>query len=59
MSTPAAKQYYLPFQEDCSMETEAAVVFALAEFEREKGSSLIIKRQEERLLFLSKAGYPL
>lgn len=59
MSTTAAKQYTLPFQEDYTMEAEAAAVFALAEFERGKGSGLIVKHQEERLLFLSKVGYPL
>ena len=59
MSTVTPKQYALPFQNDNTPEAEAATVFALAEFERGRDSGLIIKHHEERLLFLSKASYPL
>lgn len=58
MST-SPKLYILPFQKDSNEKVESAAVFALAERERSKGSGLIVKQPEEKLLFLSKVGYPL
>jgi hypothetical protein len=61
MLTSAIKRFSLPFstQKTSSYEVEAAAVFAVAELERNKGSGLIVRHPEEKLVFLSKAGYPL
>ena len=46
-------------QKSSAAEVEAAAVFAVAEFERSKGGGLIARQPEEKLLVLSKIGYPL
>ncbi|MGA3288812.1 MAG: hypothetical protein ABSD42_01045 [Candidatus Bathyarchaeia archaeon] len=42
-----------------SLDVEAAAVYALSELERAKGGGLIVKQPEEKLLFITKIGYPL
>jgi hypothetical protein len=61
MLTSATKRFSLPFsnQKTSASEVEAAAVFAVAELERNKGDSLITRPPEEKLVYLSKAGYPL
>jgi hypothetical protein len=61
MLTSATKRFSLPFstQKTSASEIEAAAVFAVAELERRKGGGLIIRQLEEKLVFLSKAGYPI
>jgi hypothetical protein len=59
MSTVIPKEYVLPFQKDSAKEVEAAAIYALVELERGKGSGLIVKQEEEQLLFLSRLSYPL
>src|SRR5450759_2388927 len=61
MLTSATKRFSLPFstQKSSASEVEAAVVFAVAELERNKGGGLIARQPEEKLVFLSKIGYPL
>jgi hypothetical protein len=64
MLNSAVKRFVLPFSHDKSRETfsselELAGVYALAELERAKGGGLIIKQPEEKLLFITKLGYPL
>ena len=61
MLTSATKRFTLPFsnQKNSSTEVEAAAVFAVAELERNKGGGLIARQPEEKLVFLSKVGYPL
>ena len=61
MITSANKRFSLPFSapKNRSSEVEAAAVFAVAELERSKGGGLISKQPEEKLIFLSKIGYPL
>ena len=61
MLTSATKRLSLPFSnpKTTSHEVEAAAVFAVAEFERNKGGGLISRQPEEKLVFLSKIGYPL
>jgi hypothetical protein len=61
MLTSATKRFTLPFtnQKNSSTEVEAAAVFAIAELERNKGGGLIARQPEEKLVFLSKVGYPL
>jgi hypothetical protein len=61
MLTSAAKRFSLPFsnQKTSTSEVEAAAVFAVAELERGKGGGLITRQPEEKLVFLSKIGYPL
>jgi len=61
MLTSAAKRFSLPFsnQKTSTSEVEAAAVFAVAELERSKGGGLITRQPEEKLVFLSKIGYPL
>ena len=64
MLNSAAKRFILPFspgksREVFSFDVEAAAVYALAELERAKGGGLIVKQAEEKLLFITKIGYPL
>ena len=61
MFASVTKRYILPFsnQKSNPPEAEAAAVFAVAELDRNKGGGLITRRQEEKLVFLSKSGYPL
>jgi hypothetical protein len=61
MLTSATKRFSLPFstQKTSASEVEAAAVFAFAELERNKGGGLIVRQPQEKLVFLSKAGYPL
>jgi hypothetical protein len=61
MLTSASKRFSLPFstQKSSASEVEAAAVFAVAELERNKGGGLIGRQLEEKLVFLSKIGYPL
>jgi hypothetical protein len=64
MLNSAVKRFVLPFSHDRSRETfsselELAGVYALSELERSKGGGLIIKQPEEKLLFMTKLGYPL
>jgi hypothetical protein len=61
MLTSATKRFTLPFtnQKNSSTEVEAVAVFAIAELERNKGGGLIARQPEEKLVFLSKVGYPL
>ena len=61
MLTSATKRFILPFsnQKSNPPEVEAAAVFAVAELERNKGGGLITRQPEEKLVFLSKFGYPL
>ena len=46
-------------RERFSFDVEAAAVYALSELERAKGGGLIVKQPEEKLLFITKIGYPL
>jgi len=64
MLTSAAKRFVLPFSPEksrdlLSLDVEAAAVYAFAEFERAKGGGLIVKQPEEKLVFITKMGYPL
>lgn len=64
MLSSAVKRFILPFsteksREPFSSEVEAAAVFTLAEFERNKGGGLIIKQPEENLVTLAKIGFPI
>ncbi len=61
MVTSTTKRFSLPFsnQKTSVSEVEAAAVFAVAEIERNKGGGLIARQPEEKLVFLSKVGYPL
>ncbi len=61
MFVSTSKRFILSFsnQKSNSPETEAAAVFAVAELERNKGGGLITRQQEEKLVFISKSGYPL
>ena len=61
MSNSAPKRFIAPFltQKGNATEIEATAVFAVAEFERNKGGGLIARQPEEKLVFLSKIGYPL
>ena len=61
---PAAKRFTLPFspqrgREPLNPEVEEAAVYALAELERLKGGGLFLRQPEEKLVWLSKIGYPL
>jgi len=60
----AAKRFILPFSPEnsgklFSFDVEAAAVYALSELERAKGGGLILKQPEEKILFITKIGYPL
>ncbi len=64
MLNSALKRFMLPFapqksREPFNVEVEEAAVYALAELERMKGGGLIVKQPEEKLVFLTKIGYPL
>jgi hypothetical protein len=61
MLTSATKRLILPFSnpKTTTSELEAAVVFAVVELERNRGGGLISRQPEEKLVFLSKIGYPL
>jgi hypothetical protein len=61
MLTSLAKRFILPYstQKGSASEVEAAAVFAVAEQERNKGGGLIGRQPEEKLVFLSKIGYPI
>ncbi len=61
MLTSAPKRFILPFSnsKSSSTEVEAASVFAFAEFKRSKGGGFIARQPEEKLVCLSKVGYPL
>ena len=61
MLTSATKRFTLPFStpKTSAPEVEVAAVFAVAELERNKGGGLIARQPEEKLIFLSKIGYPL
>jgi len=64
MLTSATKRFILPFsgektREAWGLKIEAGTVFAVAELERSKGGGLIIKKPEEKLVFIAKIGYPL
>jgi len=61
MFVSTSKRFILSFsnQKSNSSEAEAAAVFAVAELERNKGGGLITRQQEEKLVFISKSGYPL
>jgi len=60
------KQFILPFstlsenrKEPLTLDLELAAVFSLAEIERSKGSGFFSKRPEEKMVFITKVGYPL
>jgi hypothetical protein len=57
----APRRFILPFSDSkiSSTEVEAASVFAFAEFKRSKGGGFIQRQPEEKLVCLSKVGYPL
>ncbi len=64
MLNAADKRFILPFspgksRELFSFDIEATAVYALSELERDKGGGLIVKQPEEKLLFITKIGYPL
>ncbi len=61
MLNSTTKRFILPFlqQKNSAVEVEAATVFSVAEFERSKGGGLIVRQPEERMVVLSKIGYPL
>ena len=61
MFPSTTKRFSLPFsnQKSNSPEAEAAAVFAIAELERHKSGGLLTRQQEEKLVFLTKSGYPL
>jgi tRNA uridine 5-carbamoylmethylation protein Kti12 len=64
MLNPALKRFILPFapqknSEPFNTKVEEAAVYALVELERMKGGGLILKQPEEKLVFLTKFGYPL
>jgi uncharacterized protein YukE len=63
---PGVKQLILPFsvlsenrKEPFTFDLEAASVFSLAEMDRAKGGGLISRQPEEKIVFISKMGYPL
>ncbi len=60
------KQSFLPFsilsenrKEPFTSDMEVASVFSLAELERSKGGGFLSKRPEEKMVFITKVGYPL
>ena len=61
MLNSTSKRFIAPFstQKGSAPEVEAAAIFAVVEFERNKGGGLIARQPEEKLIFLSKIGYPL
>ena len=64
MLNPSSKRYFLPFSpqknsDGLSRAVELAAIYALLEQERAKGGGLIVKQQQEKLVFISKMGYPI
>ena len=63
MLNSATKRFILPFSplksREANYESELAAIYAVAELERAKGGGLIIKQPREKILFISKIGYPL
>ncbi len=61
MLTSATKRFILPFsnQKQNLPETEAAAVFAVADFERSKRGGFLNKQLEEKLVFISMIFYPI
>jgi predicted nucleic acid-binding Zn-ribbon protein len=61
MLTSANKRFILPFsnRKDPACEMETAAVFAVAEFERNKGGGIINRQTEEKIIYLAKVCYPL
>ncbi len=63
MLNSATKRFILPFSpqknKESNYECELAAIYAVAELERAKGGGLIIKQPREKILFMSKIGYPL
>ena len=64
--TPSIPKFILPFSilsesrnDPFTSEMELATIFALSELGREKGGGLLSKRQEEKIAFISKIGYPI
>ena len=64
--TPSIPKFVLPFSilsesrtDPFTSDMELATIFALSELEREKGGGLLSKRQEEKIAFISKIGYPI
>ena len=62
----SASKFILPFSllsenrtNPFTSEMEIATIYALAELGRKKGEGLFSKRQEEKIIFISKIGYPL
>ena len=62
----AEKKFTIPFcvpsenrKEPFSQDIELAVAFALSELDRAKGGGLIVRQPEEKIVFISKIGYPL
>ncbi len=62
----AFKEFILPFsvlsenrKEPFTADLEAAAVFSLAEEDREKGGGFLSTRPEEKIVFITKIGYPL
>jgi DNA repair exonuclease SbcCD ATPase subunit len=60
------KELILPYsvlsenrEEQSSEEMEKAAIYCFAELEREKGAGLILRKPEEKLVFLAEFGYPL
>ena len=60
------KQFILPFsvlsenrKEPFTTDLEAAAVFSLAELDRAKGGGFLSSRPEEKVVFITKIGYPL
>ena len=64
--TPSIPKFILPFSilsksrnDPFTSKMELATIFALSELGREKGGGLLSKRQEEKIVFISKIGYPI
>lgn len=61
MLSSTTKRSILPFSEVKigELEVESAAIFVFAEFSRNRGGGLISRQPQEKLVCLSKAGYPL
>ena len=61
MLTSGTKRFILPFsnKKDPASEMESAAVFSVAESERNKGGGIINRQTEEKIVYLTKVGYPL
>ncbi len=63
MLNSAIRRFILPFSPQKSREAiyegELAAIYSIAELERAKGGGLVIKQSREKILFISKIGYPL